>query len=167
MITGLSEILPRHNCAWLLDSAFQVAPLTNIQRVSFVNTSSSLQLATTLFYDRTESRARPRYYSIHLRRVNRVSHHIMDTMNEKSHSTPKEERRQSASRHLNLTRLPTLQETLDRRTRPPLDLFCFYVCPISSIMMSFRLGVNALMADLPTKGISGGCTGFLARCPAA
>jgi len=91
----------------------------------------------------------------------------MDTTNEKSHSTPKEERRQSTSRHLNLTRLPTLQETLDRRTRPPLDLFCFYVCPISSIMMSFRLGVNALMADLSTKGISGGCTGFLARCPAA
>lgn len=32
-----------------------------------------------------------------------------------------------ASRYLNLKRLPTLQEVLDRRTRAPLDLFCFYV----------------------------------------
>lgn len=31
------------------------------------------------------------------------------------------------SRYLNLKRLPTLQEVLDRRTRTPLDLFCFYV----------------------------------------
>lgn len=39
-----------------------------------------------------------------------------------------DERRQSMStRYLKLTRLPTLQEVLDRRTRPPLDLFCFYV----------------------------------------
>lgn len=32
-----------------------------------------------------------------------------------------------SSRYLKLRRLPTLQEVLDRRTRPPLDLFCFYV----------------------------------------
>ncbi|BEJ17097.1 hypothetical protein CspHIS471_0604980 [Cutaneotrichosporon sp. HIS471] len=31
------------------------------------------------------------------------------------------------SRYLNLKRLPTLQEVLDRRTRAPLDLFCFYI----------------------------------------
>jgi hypothetical protein len=54
-------------------------------------------------------------------------------MNEKSEPPmPKEERRQSTSRHLKLNRLPTLQETLDRRTRPPLDLFCFYVSLIHS-----------------------------------
>jgi hypothetical protein len=41
--------------------------------------------------------------------------------------TPREEKRQSATRYLRLNRLPTLQEVLDRRTRPPLDLFCFYV----------------------------------------
>lgn len=37
-----------------------------------------------------------------------------------------------ASRYLNLKRLPTLQEVLDRRTRAPLDLFCFYVRPCFS-----------------------------------
>ncbi|WVR04347.1 hypothetical protein IAU60_001348 [Kwoniella sp. DSM 27419] len=41
--------------------------------------------------------------------------------------TPKEQRRASGSRYLKLSRLPTLQEVLDRRTRPPLDLFCFYI----------------------------------------
>jgi len=41
--------------------------------------------------------------------------------------TTKEQRRQSTTRYLKLKRLPTLQEVLDRRTRPPLDLFCFYV----------------------------------------
>ena len=82
----------------------------------------------------------------------------MDTMNEKSQSTPKEERRQSTSRHLNLTRLPTLQETLDRRTRPPLDLFCFYVCHLLQEYYSELQGVSALMVDFPTEGISGGCS---------
>lgn len=52
-------------------------------------------------------------------------------MNEKSgldeHPTTKSERRLSATRYLKLDRLPTLQEVLDRRTRPPVDLFCFYV----------------------------------------
>lgn len=42
-------------------------------------------------------------------------------------TTSKHERRTSGTRHLKLSRLPTLQEVLDRRTRPPLDLFCFYV----------------------------------------
>ncbi|WWD21919.1 hypothetical protein CI109_106407 [Kwoniella shandongensis] len=42
-------------------------------------------------------------------------------------STSKEQRRLSATRYLKLNRLPTLQEVLDRRTRPPLDLFCFYI----------------------------------------
>ncbi|KAK8846612.1 hypothetical protein IAR55_005698 [Kwoniella newhampshirensis] len=41
--------------------------------------------------------------------------------------TSKEQRRVSATRYLKLNRLPTLQEVLDRRTRPPLDLFCFYI----------------------------------------
>ncbi|WWC87319.1 uncharacterized protein L201_002208 [Kwoniella dendrophila CBS 6074] len=51
-------------------------------------------------------------------------------MNEKSDPPPqttKEQRRLSGSRYLKLNRLPTLQEVLDRRTRPPLDLFCFYI----------------------------------------
>lgn len=48
-------------------------------------------------------------------------------MEDEKASAPKDERRQSSSRYLRLTRLPTLQEVLDRRTRPPLDLFCFYV----------------------------------------
>ncbi len=39
----------------------------------------------------------------------------------------REQRRLSNTRYLKLKRLPTLQEVLDRRTRPPLDLFCFYV----------------------------------------
>lgn len=34
------------------------------------------------------------------------------------------------TRYLRLNRLPTLQEVLDRRTRPPLDLFCFYVSQV-------------------------------------
>ncbi|KAK4683988.1 hypothetical protein P7C73_g6220, partial [Tremellales sp. Uapishka_1] len=42
-------------------------------------------------------------------------------------STTKDQRRLSQSRYLKLDRLPTLQEVLDRRTRPPLDLFCFYI----------------------------------------
>jgi hypothetical protein len=42
-------------------------------------------------------------------------------------TTTKEQRRLSTTRYLKLNRLPTLQEVLDRRTRPPLDLFCFYV----------------------------------------
>ncbi|KAE8538966.1 hypothetical protein D1P53_005336 [Cryptococcus gattii VGV] len=42
-------------------------------------------------------------------------------------TTSKHERRTSGTRHLKLSRLPTLQEVLDRRTRPPLDLFCFYI----------------------------------------
>ncbi|WVQ97476.1 hypothetical protein IAU59_004590 [Kwoniella sp. CBS 9459] len=42
-------------------------------------------------------------------------------------STTKEQRRLSNTRYLKLNRLPTLQEVLDRRTRPPLDLFCFYI----------------------------------------
>lgn len=42
-------------------------------------------------------------------------------------TTSKHERRTSGTRYLKLSRLPTLQEVLDRRTRPPLDLFCFYV----------------------------------------
>lgn len=37
------------------------------------------------------------------------------------------DRARPSSRYLKLKRLPTLQEVLDRRTRPPLDLFCFYV----------------------------------------
>lgn len=44
---------------------------------------------------------------------------------------PKDERRLSSSRYLKLARLPTLQEVLERRTRPPLDLFCFYVSLVS------------------------------------
>ncbi|WWC59036.1 uncharacterized protein I303_101582 [Kwoniella dejecticola CBS 10117] len=50
-------------------------------------------------------------------------------MNEKTEQPPttKEQRRLSGSRYLKLSRLPTLQEVLDRRTRPPLDLFCFYI----------------------------------------
>ncbi|WWC67526.1 uncharacterized protein I206_101434 [Kwoniella pini CBS 10737] len=50
-------------------------------------------------------------------------------MNEKSDQpqTTKEQRRSSGTRYLKLRRLPTLQEVLDRRTRPPLDLFCFYI----------------------------------------
>ena len=52
-------------------------------------------------------------------------------MNEKGaeqvEATTKAERRTSTSRYLKLNRLPTLQEVLDRRTRAPLDLFCFYV----------------------------------------
>ncbi|WRT65172.1 uncharacterized protein IL334_002115 [Kwoniella shivajii] len=50
-------------------------------------------------------------------------------MNEKQEPLPtsKEQRRLSGSRYLKLNRLPTLQEVLDRRTRPPLDLFCFYI----------------------------------------
>jgi hypothetical protein len=43
------------------------------------------------------------------------------------HPTTKEQRRLSNTRYLKLSRLPTLQEVLDRRTRAPLDLFCFYV----------------------------------------
>ncbi|ORX36163.1 RGS domain-containing protein [Kockovaella imperatae] len=35
--------------------------------------------------------------------------------------------RRMSSRYLKLERLPTLQEVLDRRTRAPLDLFCFYI----------------------------------------
>ncbi|WVQ83916.1 hypothetical protein IAT38_006060 [Cryptococcus sp. DSM 104549] len=42
-------------------------------------------------------------------------------------TTTKQERRLSSTRYLKLNRLPTLQEVLDRRTRPPLDLFCFYI----------------------------------------
>ncbi|UOH80687.1 hypothetical protein LQV05_003343 [Cryptococcus neoformans] len=42
-------------------------------------------------------------------------------------TTSKHERRTSGTRYLKLSRLPTLQEVLDRRTRPPLDLFCFYI----------------------------------------
>ncbi|RSH90099.1 Bud site selection protein, Revert to axial protein 1 [Saitozyma podzolica] len=42
-------------------------------------------------------------------------------------TTTKEQRRLSTTRYLKLNRLPTLQEVLDRRTRPPLDLFCFYI----------------------------------------
>ncbi|WWD08098.1 hypothetical protein V865_006209 [Kwoniella europaea PYCC6329] len=52
-------------------------------------------------------------------------------MNEKSDPnaipTTKEQRRTSTTRYLKLNRLPTLQEVLDRRTKPPLDLFCFYI----------------------------------------
>ncbi|WVW78893.1 hypothetical protein I302_100856 [Kwoniella bestiolae CBS 10118] len=48
-------------------------------------------------------------------------------MNEKTDQTTKEQRRTSGTRYLKLSRLPTLQEVLDRRTRPPLDLFCFYI----------------------------------------
>jgi hypothetical protein len=33
----------------------------------------------------------------------------------------------SSTRHLKLNRLPTLEEVLNRKTRAPLDLFCFYV----------------------------------------
>ncbi|KAL1408145.1 Bud site selection protein, Revert to axial protein 1 [Vanrija albida] len=40
---------------------------------------------------------------------------------------PRAERARPSSRYLKLKRLPTLQEVLDRRTRPPLDLFCFYI----------------------------------------
>jgi hypothetical protein len=50
-------------------------------------------------------------------------------MDEKQNTT-KEERRLS-SRYLKLNRLPTLHEVLDRKTRPPLDLFCFYVSIVS------------------------------------
>lgn len=42
-------------------------------------------------------------------------------------TTSKHERRTSGTRYLKISRLPTLQEVLDRRTRPPLDLFCFYI----------------------------------------
>lgn len=52
-------------------------------------------------------------------------------MDEKSvfqnEATPKSQGRIHNTRYLKLNRLPTLQEVLDRRTRPPLDLFCFYV----------------------------------------
>lgn len=48
-------------------------------------------------------------------------------MDDEKASAPKDERRLSSTRYLKLSRLPTLQEVLDRRTRPPLDLFCFYV----------------------------------------
>ena len=51
-------------------------------------------------------------------------------MNEKVDNvdpSTKAERRVSTTRYLKLNRLPTLQEVLDRRTRAPLDLFCFYV----------------------------------------
>lgn len=51
-------------------------------------------------------------------------------MEDEKASVPKDERRLSSSRYLKLSRLPTLQEVLDRRTRPPLDLFCFYVCSL-------------------------------------
>ncbi|WVQ76665.1 hypothetical protein IAR50_006339 [Cryptococcus sp. DSM 104548] len=52
----------------------------------------------------------------------------MTDVNEKiTDPTSKAERRASTSRYLKLNRLPTLQEVLDRRTRPPLDLFCFYI----------------------------------------
>ncbi|RXK42083.1 hypothetical protein M231_00440 [Tremella mesenterica] len=37
------------------------------------------------------------------------------------------EPRRQAPRYLQLNRLPTLQEVLDRRTRAPLDLFCFWI----------------------------------------
>ncbi|ODN96535.1 hypothetical protein L198_04250 [Cryptococcus wingfieldii CBS 7118] len=50
----------------------------------------------------------------------------MADVNEKI-ADPKAERRASTTRYLKLNRLPTLQEVLDRRTRPPLDLFCFYI----------------------------------------
>ncbi|TXT13387.1 hypothetical protein VHUM_00754 [Vanrija humicola] len=42
-----------------------------------------------------------------------------------AHARP--DRARPSSRYLKLKRLPTLQEVLDRRTRPPLDLFCFYI----------------------------------------
>lgn len=45
-------------------------------------------------------------------------------------TTPRDEKRHSTTRYLKLNRLPTLQEVLDRRTRPPLDLFCFYVSDV-------------------------------------
>lgn len=51
-------------------------------------------------------------------------------MNEKLDNvdtSTKAERRASSTRYLKLNRLPNLQEVLDRRTRAPLDLFCFYV----------------------------------------
>ena len=44
-----------------------------------------------------------------------------------------------SSRYLRLNRLPTLQEVLDRRTRPPLDLFCFYVSASSWTPSSARV----------------------------
>ena len=66
-------------------------------------------------------------------RTHRDTHH--STMEE--HEKPpvadqaiKAQRRVSSSRYLKLSRLPTLQEVLDRRTRAPLDLFCFYVSAI-------------------------------------
>ena len=64
----------------------------------------------------------------HRRRTQSWRYTRMDEkLGQSSTPTPKEERRQSSSRYLRLNRLPTLQEVLDRRTRPPLDLFCFYV----------------------------------------
>jgi len=51
-------------------------------------------------------------------------------MNEKGSNvdtSDKTDRRVSSTRYLKLKRLPTLREVLDRRTRAPLDLFCFYV----------------------------------------
>lgn len=89
-------------------------------------------------------------------------------MNEKTgdqgEGSSKEQRRLSTTRYLKLNRLPTLQEVLDRRTRPPLDLFCFYVgVPLwvgNETYASARV-------DLLTTRICRGCSGFLARCSAA
>jgi hypothetical protein len=51
------------------------------------------------------------------------------------YQTAAAKKRLSASRYLNLKRLPTLQEVLDRRTRAPLDLFCFYVSSWSRLVL--------------------------------
>ncbi|WVN88882.1 uncharacterized protein L203_104097 [Cryptococcus depauperatus CBS 7841] len=51
----------------------------------------------------------------------------MPNVNEKIPEPITKQERRVSTRYLKLNRLPTLQEVLDRRTRPPLDLFCFYI----------------------------------------
>lgn len=63
---------------------------------------------------------------------------LHDKMEKAEHqgTTSKSERRVSTTRYIKLNRLPTLQEVLDRRTRAPLDLFCFYVGHITGVHFS-------------------------------
>lgn len=65
----------------------------------------------------------------------------------------KEQRRLSYTRYLKLKRLPTLQEVLDRRTRPPLDLFCFYVSCPSWEVERIKLKEPSSETDIPATRI--------------
>ena len=65
----------------------------------------------------------------------------------KGPTTSKSERRMS-SRYLRLNRLPTLQEVLDRRTRPPLDLFCFYVSYVPAMKITWNECTDGLQIFL-------------------